>query len=232
MASANHYEVLGVEAASSVDEIRVAYRGLARELHPDVSAARDGGASMARVNEAWRVLSDPVSRRAYDRTLPQQGAAPFCHAPTTPQPPPQANRNRRIAWLTGVQAQIVRLSRLAGRSATQAMLVRSNRAPRHAYEQVVEQIVFALLQDTEARVRAARAAGAAPLDLGVAATLVGLGSIADRLRRDASLGITGEVEMMAELVDRMWDILAHELTKQLTVALGGNPHVSQALTHR
>ena len=35
--------------------------------------------------------------------------------------------------------------------------------------------------------------------------------------------------MAAELLDRMWDVLAHELPSQLTASLGGNPHVAQAL---
>ncbi len=241
MASVTHYSVLDVAPDATIDAIRAAYRRQARQLHPDVTATGDGGEAMARVNEAWRVLSNSSTRRAYDNALTPDprtnwGARPtqfVAHEPNdTPQPPPQANRTRRMAWITGVQSQIARLSRLAGRSASQAMLVRSNRAPRQVYEAVVEQIIGELLQETESRVRAARAAGAAPLDLGVAATLIGLRSIADRLRRDATLGITAEVEMKAELIDRMWDILAHELTKQLTVALGGNPHVGHALSHR
>ncbi len=227
MSWSTHYDVLGVVPGSTVDQIRVAYRQRARELHPDVSRISDDGQSMARVNEAWRVLSDPESRRDYD-----QRALGGLVLPLSPQPPPQASQSRRTAWVAGLQSQIGRLSRLAGRSATQALLVRSNRSPREVYEHAVDQIVRALLVDTEARVRAARAAGAAPLDLGVAATLIGLRTLGDSLRRESSLGITSELEMKAELVDRMWDILAHELTKQLTVALGGNPHVAHALARR
>ena len=227
MSSSTHYDVLGVVPGSTTDQIRAAYRQRAREFHPDVSRVVDDGESMARINEAWRVLSDPDARREYDKRT-----VVGLVLPPSPQPSPQASKTRRNAWVAGVQAQIARLSRLAGRSATQALLVRSNRSPREVYEHAVEQIVRQLLVDTEARVRAARAAGAAPLDLGVAATLIGLRTLGDSLRREASLGITAELEMKAELVDRMWDILAHELTKQLTVALGGNPHVAQALARR
>jgi molecular chaperone DnaJ len=54
-----------VAPTASADEIRAAYRALARRLHPD----KQGGAQnpeMAAVNEAWRVLSDPARRAVYD----------------------------------------------------------------------------------------------------------------------------------------------------------------------
>lgn len=231
------YDVLRVDVGCTLDELRSAYRQRARELHPDLGAVADGGQAMALVNDAWRVLSNPADRSSYDLTIAV--AAPRTGSPLAdqrmastikvPQPAPQASRSRRQAWVAGVQAQILRLSRLAGRSATQTLLVRSNKAPRSAYEGLVEGIVRSLIEDTEARVRAARAAGAAPLDLGVAATLVGLRSVADRLRREGSVGVTDELVMTAELVDRMWDVLAHELPQQLNVALGGNPRVAASL---
>jgi hypothetical protein len=134
--------------------------------------------------------------------------------------------------VAGIQAQMARLSRQAGRSATQTLLIRRPRGPRSAYEVVVDWLVVELTRDAESRVRAARAAGAAPLDLGVAATLVGIRTVADGIRRGAPLGITTETLMAAELLDRMWDVLAHELPVQLTSSLGGNPHVASALSHR
>lgn len=71
----SHYSILGVTQTATPEEIRRAYRELARQLHPDMnnSAALRGSArpavSMAEVNRAWNVLSDPVARREYDRTL-------------------------------------------------------------------------------------------------------------------------------------------------------------------
>ena len=63
---ATHYDVLGVPATATTDEVRRAYHERARRVHPD----RAGDArAMADVNEAWRVLRDPSSRAAYDRTL-------------------------------------------------------------------------------------------------------------------------------------------------------------------
>lgn len=63
----DHYLVLGVTRRASTEEIRRAYRALARQLHPDVSGnSRETMARMAEVNRAWSVLSDPVARREYD----------------------------------------------------------------------------------------------------------------------------------------------------------------------
>lgn len=235
-----HYELLGVAPTSSFDEVRAAYRRLARERHPDVAVAQSAVAesaagSMAEVNEAWRVLSDADLRKRYDElVLSRTRTAP---AWTTAQRPPPAESERsrrqpgsmRRAWAAGVQAQMARLSRQAGRSATQTLLIRAPRAERAAYEAVVDDLVVKLSSDVESRVRAARAAGAAPLDLGVGATLVGIRTVADSMRRAAPLGVDTEMMMAAELLDRMWDVMAHELPVQLTTSLGGNPHVAQAL---
>lgn len=182
---------------------------------------------MAEVNEAWRILSDTNLRRDYDAAVGRLAPTTVLRQPTTStRPAPGA---RRQAWAAGVQAQMARLSRLAGRSATQTLLIRQPRAPRSAYESVVDDLVVALSKDVENRIRSARAAGAAPLDLGVGATLVGIRTVADSMRRDAALGVTTESMMAAELLDRMWDVLAHELPVQLTSSLGGNPQVAQAL---
>lgn len=221
----NHYQLLGVEPTSPLDEVRRAYRRLARECHPDVATIGTGPFTMAQINEAWRVLSDPEQRRRYDERI-------TITAPPTvvaPQPAPQTGRSRRRAWAAGMQGSIAKLSRLAGRSATQSLLIRAPRAPRYEYERLVAALVEGLCEDTESRVRAARAAGVTPLDLPVGATLVGIRTLADRLRRDASIDRSTDIVMTAELLDRMWDILAHELSVQLTTALGGNPHVARAI---
>ncbi len=181
---------------------------------------------MGLLNDAWRVLSDPQRRGEYDEILGAAFTIP------TPQPPPQSRRSRRDAWVAGVQAQVIRLSLLAGRSSVQTLLLRSPRAERAAYDAIVEMIVAELAEEIEARVRSARAAGTAPLDLGVAATLVGVRCLADRVRREASLGVTRELLMTAELLDRMWDVLAHELPISLNNSLGGNPQVARVLTGR
>lgn len=75
-----HYERLGVRPDAGTDEIRSAYRALARSLHPDSAAAGSAAgratADMAAVNEAWRVLSDPGRRAMYDASLRGVPATP------------------------------------------------------------------------------------------------------------------------------------------------------------
>lgn len=68
MPAPTHYERLGIRPDAPVEEIRRAYRDVARLNHPD-SAGSAVGADMAAVNEAWRVLSDPGRRARYDTTL-------------------------------------------------------------------------------------------------------------------------------------------------------------------
>ena len=66
----DHYRTLGVPAGASDEQIRAAYRGLARHLHPDMAAdpagRRRAETAMAKVNEAWMVLGDRDRRAAYD----------------------------------------------------------------------------------------------------------------------------------------------------------------------
>ncbi|MGD8244439.1 MAG: molecular chaperone DnaJ [Anaerolineae bacterium] len=63
----DYYEVLGVDRSASQEEIRSAYRKMARAYHPDVSDAPDAEARFKEINEAYQVLSDPEKRRSYDR---------------------------------------------------------------------------------------------------------------------------------------------------------------------
>lgn len=61
-----HYETLGVEPTATEDEIRAAYRRLARKYHPDVSTEPDREAMIRAINEARDVLLDAERRRAHD----------------------------------------------------------------------------------------------------------------------------------------------------------------------
>jgi molecular chaperone DnaJ len=63
---ADHYEVLGVARDASPDEIKKAYRRLARELHPDVNPSPEASERFKLVTHAYDVLSDPQQRQQYD----------------------------------------------------------------------------------------------------------------------------------------------------------------------
>jgi DnaJ-class molecular chaperone len=63
----DYYKILGVQRNASQDEIRKAYRNLAREKHPDMNKADGAAEEFARISEAYEVLSDEKKRQAYDR---------------------------------------------------------------------------------------------------------------------------------------------------------------------
>lgn len=63
----DYYDVLGVSRNASKDDIKRAFRQLARQYHPDVSDAPDAEDRFKEINEAYRILSDEQQRAAYDR---------------------------------------------------------------------------------------------------------------------------------------------------------------------
>jgi curved DNA-binding protein len=62
----DYYATLGVDKNATADEIKKAYRRLARKYHPDVSKEAGAAERMSAINEANTVLSDPEKRAAYD----------------------------------------------------------------------------------------------------------------------------------------------------------------------
>ena len=74
----DYYKTLGVDKKASQDEIKKAYRKLARQYHPDTN--KDGGAEerFKQISEAYDVLGDPEKRKKYDRGQSVFGGAnPF-----------------------------------------------------------------------------------------------------------------------------------------------------------
>lgn len=62
----DYYSVLGISRDASAEDIKKAYRKLARQWHPDVNSAPDAQSKFAEVSEAYEVLSDPQKRERYD----------------------------------------------------------------------------------------------------------------------------------------------------------------------
>ena len=63
----DYYEVLGISKGASEDEIKKAYRKLAKQYHPDVNKAPDAEEKFKEINEAYSVLSDSQKRSNYDQ---------------------------------------------------------------------------------------------------------------------------------------------------------------------
>jgi curved DNA-binding protein len=77
----DYYGTMGVAHDATQDEIKRAYRKLARKYHPDVSKETDAEARFKEVGEAYEVLKDPEKRAAYDQLGKQWKAGQEFHPP-------------------------------------------------------------------------------------------------------------------------------------------------------
>ncbi|MFH2039910.1 MAG: DnaJ domain-containing protein, partial [Chloroflexota bacterium] len=67
MTQRDYYEILGLPRTASAEEIKAAFRKLARQYHPDVSKEENAEEKFKEINEAYGVLSDDQKRARYDQ---------------------------------------------------------------------------------------------------------------------------------------------------------------------
>lgn len=234
--SPDPYAVLGVAEDASDDELRRAFRARIAELHPDRTGSDgpDVRRAFTRLTNAWAQISSDMAAGTRTRTLSDAGSDGTAIDGTRTDGRPSQGRTRREAWGASLGSSIRRLGLEAARSAAQTVALRHHRA-RGAYDPLVEEIVAGLGTAPEATARSVRAMGAAPLDLALA------GALHDTRRFMVQLAgrvyeldgpVPSRMLAMAEMLDRMFDTLAHGLRHDLVQALGGNPHLHRHLVRR
>ena len=67
MAEKDYYSILGVNKSASAEELKSAYKKLAKKWHPDVNKAPEATEKFKELNEAYSVLSDSNKRAQYDQ---------------------------------------------------------------------------------------------------------------------------------------------------------------------
>ncbi len=81
----DYYAILGVPPNATPEQIRAAFRHMARVNHPDINTSPDAAERFKEVNEAYEILANPDKRKAYDYFTAMSGGT---EAAVTPPPPP------------------------------------------------------------------------------------------------------------------------------------------------
>lgn len=77
MANKNYYDILGINKSATDDEIKSAYRQLAKKYHPDLNKTPGAAEKFKEINEAYSVLSDKTKKANYDQYGSAEGAQGF-----------------------------------------------------------------------------------------------------------------------------------------------------------
>ncbi|MDR2128688.1 MAG: DnaJ domain-containing protein [Burkholderiaceae bacterium] len=101
----DYYQILGIPRGASQDDVKKAYRKLARKYHPDISKEPDAAKSMAAINEANAVLSDPEKRAVYDAVGAHAWARGARGVDDVSPPPGWGARRRDGSGYAGFSAQ-------------------------------------------------------------------------------------------------------------------------------
>ncbi|MEM0461249.1 MAG: DUF1294 domain-containing protein [Candidatus Caldarchaeum sp.] len=94
----DYYSILGVGRNASQEEIKRAYRSLVKKYHPDISSHPHAEEIMKVVNEAYRVLGDPIKRKLYDQRLQTIEAQSIRMASATPPTPDRQTADTEVFW--------------------------------------------------------------------------------------------------------------------------------------
>lgn len=104
-----YYDILGLKATATHDEIKRAYRKKAMESHPDVNPAPGAADVFVQINEAYAILSDDQKRKVYNQKLRDQAAKAAGQSYAQSQPNPQTAQAARDAayqqWVQQARAQ-------------------------------------------------------------------------------------------------------------------------------
>jgi len=91
------YATLGVARGASALQVARAHRRLAKRFHPDLHPDQSGTERMRRINDAWRILSTPARKEAWDREHPA-GGVPMRHWGPTRRPIRPAQPSTTRTW--------------------------------------------------------------------------------------------------------------------------------------